>query len=314
MKQALLFFRQAVLKNRLAHLYLICGQKGTGKTELVYEVAAMILNKDKEPSELLKRQIREHKLSNMMFIEPDGLSIKKEQILLLQREFSKTALVMGPRLYVIKNIEKMSQSAANSLLKFMEEPTSHQVYGFLLTENKDEVIRTIISRSQIIHTQNKSEFEMMKMLLEQSVDEKMAAILPYLTKNIDEAIDLAENVQIEMILEFITTLSNHWLDSSFSFTLYFAEKGNVLTRDREMFKYFLELLVIYFLDLVHHQANQSIAFEFLKADIQRNSETMPLTVINEIIDMIQETIKKQSYYINLDLAMTYFINTLEKKR
>jgi DNA polymerase III subunit delta' len=314
MKQALRFFSQAVSKNRLAHLYLICGQKGTGKTELVYEVAAMILNKDKEPSDLLKRQIREHKLANMMFIEPDGLSIKKEQILLLQREFSKTALVSGPRIYVIKNIERMSQSAANSLLKFMEEPMSHQVYGFLLTENKDEVIRTIISRSQIIHTKTKSEFEMMKDLLEQSVNEKMAAILPYLTKNIDEAIDLAENLQIEMILELITTLSNHWLDRSFSFTLYFAEKGSILTRDREMFKYFLELLVIYFLDLVHHQANQSIAFEFLKVDIQRNSETMPLSVINEIIDMIQETLKKQSYYINLDLAMTYFINTLEKKR
>jgi DNA polymerase III subunit delta' len=34
-----------------------------------------------------------------------------------------------------KSIEKISQSAANSLLKFMEEPLSHNVYGFLLTEN-----------------------------------------------------------------------------------------------------------------------------------------------------------------------------------
>ena len=44
----------------------------------------------------------------------------------------------------------MSLSAANSLLKFMEEPKDNQTIGFLLTDDVNAVISTIISRSQVI--------------------------------------------------------------------------------------------------------------------------------------------------------------------
>ncbi|MBE0700892.1 MAG: AAA family ATPase, partial [Acholeplasmataceae bacterium] len=181
MKRAYYFFKQTIQKNRLAHLYLISGPKGSGKSQLVEEVTYLILNQNKPESQLLKTQIKEKRVPNLMVIEPDGLSIKKEQILELQVEFSKTALVSGPRIYVIKNVEKMSQSAANSLLKFMEEPLNHRVFGFLLTENIDDVIRTILSRSQIIHLKSVDEKDMFEELMKHDIDEKAATIAPYIT-------------------------------------------------------------------------------------------------------------------------------------
>jgi DNA polymerase III subunit delta' len=314
MKRAYYFFKQTILKNRLAHLYLISGPKGSGKSQLVDDVAYLILNQKQVDSPHLKLLIKERKVSNMMVIEPEGMTIKKEQILALQEEFSKTALVSGPRIYVIKSIEKISQSAANSLLKFMEEPLSHNVFGFLLTENLDGVLRTIQSRSQILHLKSIDEKDLEKELRALGVNEKIATLAPYLTKNIEEATLLAEDPNFLQMIEFLETLVNLWPKKDISFPLFFTEKGAFLVQDRDFFKSFLELLLLYFLDLVHYKAHQEITYEFLRDQIQVQSDRMRIKDINDVIAAIQSVLEKQTYYINLELALDHLSYTLEKKR
>lgn len=314
MKRAYYFFKQTIQKNRLAHLYLISGPKGSGKAQLIEEVAYLILNQGKPESPHFKLQIKERKASNVMWIEPDGLSIKKEQILALQQEFSKTALVSGARIYVIKGIEKISQSAANSLLKFMEEPLSQKVYGFLLTENIDDVLPTILSRSQIIHLKSIDEKDLEKELLELGVDEKIATLAPYMTKNLEEATQLAENPNFLEMIGFIETLVEQWLNKDVSYPLLFSKQAMFLTQDRDFFKSFLELLMLYFLDLIHYKAHQEITYVFLRDMIQMHSERMQIKDIHEIIASIQDIMEKQTYFINLELALDQMAYTLEKKR
>lgn len=217
MKRALYFFKQTIQKNRLAHLYLIVGPKGSGKSQLVDDVAYLILNQGKPDSPHFKLQIKERKVQNMVVIEPDGLSIKKEQILALQSEFSKTALVSGPRIYVIKGIEKISIAAANSLLKFMEEPQSHNVYGFLLAEDKEDVLRTIQSRSQILTLKSIDELDLEQELIKLGVDEKVATLAPYVTKNIEEATLLAENPNFLDLIGLIEEIATLWMIKRYHF-------------------------------------------------------------------------------------------------
>ncbi|MBU1093757.1 MAG: AAA family ATPase [Firmicutes bacterium] len=314
MKKAYYFFKQTILKNRLAHLYLISGPKGSGKSQLVDDVAFLILSQHLEDSTHLKQQIAERKVANLMVVEPDGLSIKKEQILALQTEFSKTALVSGPRIYVIKNIEKIGTSAANSLLKFMEEPLSHNVYGFLLTDNVEDVIRTIVSRSQILHLKSIDEKDLELELLEQGIDEKIAVLVPYLTKNIDEAILFAENPNFVEMVNFLEEMITHWSDKDISFPLYFAQKGRFLIQDRDFFMNFLELILLYFLDLIHYKAHQEITYQFLREQIQLQSDLLEIKDINLFIEKIQSILEQQSYYINLELALDQLSYTLEKMR
>ncbi len=314
MNQALHFFKQTIKKNRLSHLYLISGPKGSGKSDLVEEIIFLLLTKDKTPSAHLKVQIKQHTLTNVMIIEPDGQMIKKEQILELQREFSKTALVSGPRIYVIKNVEKMNQSAANSLLKFMEEPLSEGVFGFLLTENIDRMIRTILSRSQVIHMNNRNEEDLEHELLALGVDERISILAPYLTKDIDEATLLADDPNFIAVIDFIEEIAIQWQNKEVSFPLYFSAEGNFLLQDREFFKNFLELLLLYFVDLIHYRANQPIVYHFLKEQIQAQSDAMKTFEINELITSIQEILKRQTYFINLELALDQLAILLEKKR
>lgn len=86
---------------------------------------------------------------DIMVIEPEGSSIKKSQLLDLQKEFNNKSLYDTKRVYIIKNAEKLNSSSANTILKFLEEP-ENDIIALLLTDNRYHVIDTIISRCQIL--------------------------------------------------------------------------------------------------------------------------------------------------------------------
>lgn len=314
MKRALHFFEQTIKKNRLSHLYLISGPKGSGKEQLVDHVSYMILNENKPENNHMKIQIKQRTMSNMMVIEPEGLTLKKEQILNLQTEFSKTALVKGPRIYVITHVERMNKSAANSLLKFMEDPISKEVYGFLLTDNIDNMISTIISRSQVIHLTEINEDALKTELMQLGILENAATLAPYLTKDIDQAVELSKDPNFIGMLDFIEQIAKNWGNRNISYPIFFSKHAGIVLQDREIFKNFLELLLLYYVDLIHYRANQPIIYAYLKEFIQIQSDQMKVNEINELIEAIQQTIKKQTYYINTELALDELSYILEKKR
>lgn len=80
-------------------------------------------------------------------IEPDGKEIKKQQIISLQDEFKNKSFLNNRQIYVIKEVEKLNLSAANTILKFLEEPEDG-IVAILLTINKFKVLDTIVSRCQ----------------------------------------------------------------------------------------------------------------------------------------------------------------------
>ena len=88
-------------------------------------------------------------LPSLTIIEPDGMSIKKNQLEELQDKYSMKPVYSKYNTYIILNAELMNASSANSILKFLEEPTDH-IIGFLVTNNKEKMLDTIISRCQNI--------------------------------------------------------------------------------------------------------------------------------------------------------------------
>ena len=76
-------------------------------------------------------QILNNEHLNVYVISSDSKVIKKEQIVGLQEEFSKTSNVSGPRIYIIIDADKMNQNSQNSLLKFIEEP-EEGIYGIFM--------------------------------------------------------------------------------------------------------------------------------------------------------------------------------------
>lgn len=94
-------------------------------------------------------QIENDCLPNIIFINPDGSSIKKQQIIDLKQNMQMKPIYTKYNVYVINEADKLNSSSANTILKFLEEP-EEGIIGFYVTNNKDNVIDTIKSRCQII--------------------------------------------------------------------------------------------------------------------------------------------------------------------
>ena len=86
-------------------------------------------------------------LPSLITIDPLGNNIKKEQILDMMERFNSKPVYSRFNSYIIRRCDFFNQFSANTLLKFLEEPTD-DILGFFITNNKMNVISTIRSRCQ----------------------------------------------------------------------------------------------------------------------------------------------------------------------
>ena len=97
---------------------------------------------------------------DLKIIEPIGASIKKEQVLEIQKSLSLKSSNNTNQVYIIKEADKMNVSTANSILKFIEEP-EQGIYGILITTNRKALLTTILSRCILISLKTKSLFSIL---------------------------------------------------------------------------------------------------------------------------------------------------------
>ncbi|WFQ92284.1 DNA polymerase III subunit delta [Mycoplasma feriruminatoris] len=101
----------------------------------------------------LKEQIKNNTHIDILTIG-NNLNITNQEVLDLINKMSLSATgKQNIKFFIIKNAQNLKQSAANSLLKFLEEPPIN-TYGILLTNNYSEIINTIWSRCQLINIDN----------------------------------------------------------------------------------------------------------------------------------------------------------------
>ena len=145
----------SIKNNKISHAYLIDGNSNEHAFDFVMSLVKVILckyhytNFDKCGSCNLCNRIDSGNYPEVKIISSDSLVIKKEQLLELQSNFSKISVEGDYRIYIIKDCDKMNKQASNSLLKFLEEP-EEGIIAILLTNNINKVLKTIVSRCQLI--------------------------------------------------------------------------------------------------------------------------------------------------------------------
>jgi DNA polymerase-3 subunit delta' len=293
-------------KNRLSHAYIFEGPKGTRKFEIAIEVARQLLCADACGTCNVCRSIDANSHPNLIAVTPDGASVKKEQIKNLISELNKTSLIEGPRVYIINHIDKMTQSAANSLLKYFEEPHPN-VYAILLTENIGQILPTIISRAQTL-TFSKTSIEVMKNeLLQRGIKEEFAFIAPLVTNNLDEAIDLCESEEFSTMLEIIYELGNIIANKYHTALIYFKENGDFIRRSNV--DLFLNLLMYYYKDILNYQMNYELNFPFDRSlKIMRN---IPRDEVMQNLEFILASRASLRYNPNINLMLDRVLAKLD---
>lgn len=85
---------------------------------------------------------------DLKIIDTDTAYIKKEQLMEVKESFRNSSVLGGKQIYVIKDASKLNSSSGNTMLKFLEEPSSN-IIAILLTKSRYNVLETILSRCQV---------------------------------------------------------------------------------------------------------------------------------------------------------------------
>jgi DNA polymerase III subunit delta' len=250
--------KNSIRKGRLAHAYLFEGMRGTGKKEIGLLLAKSLYCTNPIegyiPCEACHncKRISHGNHPDIHLVEPDGASIKKHQIHSLQEEFSKTGVESRKKVYMIVHADRMTVNAANSLLKFLEEPTSETI-AILLTEQAQQILPTILSRCQVVTFKQLSPEHLIQKLVEHGVNGKKAPIIAQLTNNLDEGLSLSNDEWFAQAQKIVLKLYEVLRKNSLEALVALQENWFLHFKEKEQNDRGLDLLLLIFKDLLYIQ-------------------------------------------------------------
>ena len=138
-------------QGQLNHAYLFSGNFGS--LEMALFLSKSLFCSEKTgifPCEKCRncKLIEQEEFPDVTIIKPLNQVIKTERIRELVGQFSQSGIENQRQVFIIEQAKKMHVNAANSLLKVIEEPQS-EIYIFFLTDDEEQMLPTIRSRTQI---------------------------------------------------------------------------------------------------------------------------------------------------------------------
>lgn len=142
--------KNAIAEDKIAHAYLFCGPRGTGKTTM-----ARLFAKALNCKEGIGHQCNQCDscLGIMKGEQPDVFEIDAasnstvDSVRQLIDNVSYQPIMSRYKVYIIDEVHNMSNSAFNALLKTLEEPPSFVIF-ILATTEPQKILPTILSRVQ----------------------------------------------------------------------------------------------------------------------------------------------------------------------
>ncbi len=294
----------SILNNRLSQVLLFEGAVGTPKMLGSLYLASKLLCEEKcacgKCFECMRIEKGVH--PRIYIIDVIDSTIKKEQIELLEQEFSKSGLEEGIRIFIINNIDKATLSAANSLLKFLEE-IKDNTYGILLTDNLSSVLGTIKSRCQIVSFAKISMDDMIKEYQEKNIDKTVARVLSFITNDPDEGLKLIEDGIILEIIELAKKINESFFNDN-NPILVFNELGKFLLeiKDHKYHFIFLDILTLLINDRLYYLLGKIDEVVFID-NISSIENIYDINYQQTFLqaEKILEYKKRLSYNVNLEL-------------
>src|SRR3954453_17767247 len=145
--------KKAIESGRIAHAYLFCGTRGTGKTSTA-RILAKCLNCENSDAptpdpcgkcESCKAIARGDDIDVIEIDAASNTGVDNVRDLIANSQFHPARSRF--KVYIIDEVHMLSKAAFNALLKTLEEPPEH-VKFILATTEPEKVLATILSRCQ----------------------------------------------------------------------------------------------------------------------------------------------------------------------
>jgi len=304
-------------KNRVTHAYLITGTRGTGKKEIATLMAMTLFCQDKDGVEPCQnchmcKRIVSGNHPDVHWVEPDGQSIKNEQINLLRKEFVYTSMESSRKVYIITEADTLTVNAANRILKFLEEPDM-EITAILLTEHLHSIIPTIQSRCQILELQplDPKIFQQKLQLLEETtINEYNARFMSALTNNIDEALQLHEEEKIYKIRDLVTQFIYVLIASEDDRYLFIHQKWLSFLKDKDDQGLGLDILLLAFNDILNVQigrTEETVVFQPTDGLLSRAIDQFSQERLLHILKALIEAKQQMNQHVHPTLVMEQFV-------
>ncbi|MFA5407540.1 MAG: hypothetical protein WC343_02085 [Bacilli bacterium] len=310
--------KNTIKSNRIDHAYLFCADYSKIAFEFALSFAKTLMcpkskfnNKDCGDCSICHR-IDNNNFPELKIIMPEGLWIKKNQLLELQEIFSMKALEGNKKVYLIKDADQLNSQAANSILKFLEEPEEN-IIAILTTGDMRSILPTIISRCQVINLKGDGNPQFVDTIFDNLSNTTLGRVskLKYQTlsdaeafiseernkQKLDAIVSFAKSFEKEKT-EVLIDIKKLWFD-------YFTEKDDYI--------WAFDMLGLFYMDVINYMYGRKLELFIDYIDTitfvaLHNKADNVIYKLQKII-LMKEKIK---YNLNLNLLMDKLLIEMER--
>ncbi|MTI48812.1 DNA polymerase III subunit delta' [Sporosalibacterium faouarense] len=309
--------QNSIKKGNVSHSYLFEGPKAIGKSKVAEVFAKTLLCKEKgvqpcnQCSSCLKFDSGNH--PDVFIGSAEGESFKKGQVEDLQRSIKTLPYEGDKKIYILEDIDKMTQQAQNSFLKTLEEPPSY-VTIIMTVINSYSLLPTIISRCQVLKFKPVESMKIESLLLNNlgKTQEEAQIITSFSNGIIGRAIILAESEDFKAIREEVISVIDTTLKSNkykiFSISEFFQNH-------KEMIEDILDMMMVWFRDILFIKEldnNQLIINKDKIETLSQHSLKIGREKIHEIIQALNNAKENIVSNVNYELAIEVMLLRIQE--
>ena len=311
--------RKALQKNKVPNSMLFCGPRGIGKRDMALVLAkAMNCERKKDDaSEVCPscKAINAGNFPDVIEISPEKEVIKIEQMRTLRKIAYLKPMMGKKRVFVVVDADKMTEEAANSLLKILEEPPLFS-YIILVAQNPFMIMSTIQSRCQVLNFTPVSREDIGKILVEKGFEEKKARIISLLVHgNLKQALSLEwEEVQDKRMKAWQLFLSLLRKGKVALFLRNYATSQRALIRDE--WEQVLEMLSSFCRDtiLIKERGDRRLLMNpDYEEEIRKEEAQLSLEALMDCLAKIDYAIYGLGKNLNVNLLVSSFFSYFKER-
>jgi len=207
--QAITLLKAAIKRDRIAPAYLFAGASGVGRSKTASAFAEILLGDRKSANRLSDRN---H--PDLLWVEPTYLDkgkmltakeaalpqIRIEQVRDISEFVSRSPLECKRSVVILEEAQSMAESAANSLLKTLEEPLYATI--ILIVPDAGSILPTLVSRCQRIPFTRLNSAQMQEVLTRTGhtdIPPEVIALAQGSAGNAIESFDRFKSIPVELL-------------------------------------------------------------------------------------------------------------------
>lgn len=315
-KKIIQHFEEAIQTGQISHAYLLNGEDGSGKMTLAKAFAKALLCETYEGCGQCTpcRQADTGNHPDLIYITHEKYEIRVDEI----RQGINETIDIKPyssnyKIYIVDDADRMNVGAQNALLKTLEEPPEYAVI-LLLTNNKDRLLETILSRCVCMSLGTVPEDQIRAYLKEhiQADEDMIEFAVSFSLGNLGKAIHVATTKEFhEMLNEALGMLGyiHHMeLHEMISYL-------KTLTKYKEQIYDFLDIMTDWYRDMLILKTTGSVNLLIFKDKYRQLKEQeiyITFEGLTHIMDEIQKARVRLNANVNFEVTMEMLLLTMKE--